>query len=195
MLNVSAVAATMFLGGWHAPFPFSHWAPVNDGWWGMFWLIFKIWVLMFLLIWTRGTLLRFRYDQFMNLGWKGLIPIALVWIVLVSVLQGTRAWVSDSTITLISVMVGLIILISVIVYFVTAPTEQFSEVEEEEDLDARFDAFAGGYPAPPLEGQTLPPSPRAGRAKVAVASVGSESVEVIEAVPSDEAETKEGSNE
>ncbi len=165
MLNVSAVAATMFLGGWHAPWPFSHIAPLNDGWWGMFWLIFKIWVLMFAMIWTRGTLLRFRYDQFMNLGWKGLIPVALVWIVLVTVMKGVQTWVSSDWLVLFAIMLGLIVLISAIVYLVAAPTDE--EDEDEIDPEAPFDAWAGGYPAPPILGQTLPPSPRAGRAKVA----------------------------
>lgn len=168
MLNVSAVAATMFLGGWHAPWPFSHIAPLNDGWWGMFWLIFKIWVLMFAMIWTRGTLLRFRYDQFMNLGWKGLIPVALVWIVLVTVMKGVQTWISSDWLVLFAIMLGLIILISAIVYLVAAPTDLLEE--DEFDPEAPFDAWAGGYPAPPILGQTLPPSPRAGRAKVAVAA-------------------------
>lgn len=166
MLNVSAVAVTMFLGGWHAPWPISHLAPFNNGWWGMFWLIFKIWVLMFAMIWTRGTLLRFRYDQFMNLGWKGLIPVALVWIVLVSVMKGVQAWVTTSWLVLFAIMLGLILLIAVIVYLVATPTED-EEDEDAIDPDAPFDAFADGYPAPPILGQTLPPSPRAGRARVA----------------------------
>ncbi len=167
MLNVSAVAATMFLGGWHAPWPFSHIAPLNNGWWGMFWLIFKIWVLMFMMIWTRGTLLRFRYDQFMNLGWKGLIPVALVWIVLVAVMKGVQTWVSGSWLVLFAIMLALIVLISAIVYLVATPAEGDEDEEEAVDPDAPFDAFADGYPVPPIGGQTLPPSPRAGRAKVA----------------------------
>ncbi len=166
MLNVSAIATTMFFGGWHAPFPFSHWDMVNNGWWGMFWFIAKIWFFMYLMIWTRGTLLRFRYDQFMNLGWKGLIPVSLVWIILVSVLQGTRLWISDDVAVIAGIVAGVVVLIAIIVYFV-------ADGEEEEDPDAidpdePFDAFAGGYPAPPILGQVLPPSPRAGRAKVAV---------------------------
>ncbi len=177
MLNVSAVATTMFLGGWHAPFPFSHWSPVNYGWWGMFWFILKIWVLMYAMIWTRGTLLRFRYDQFMNLGWKGLIPISLVWIILVSVLQGSRAWISESYLVVAAILIGVVLAIAIVVYFVSAPDEV--EEEDEVDPDAPFDAFAGGYPAPPILGQQLPPSPRAGRAKVA-ATVDTEDASQIE---------------
>ena len=182
MLNVSAVAATMFLGGWHAPWPFSHIAPLNDGWWGMFWLIFKIWVLMFAMIWTRGTLLRLRYDQFMNLGWKGLIPVALVWIVLVAVMRGVQTWVSGSWLVLFTVMLAVVILVAVVVYLVATPSDQGEE--EGVDPDAPFDAFLGGYPAPPVLGQKLPPSPRAGRAKVAVTAVA-ETDETIPAIEED----------
>ena len=182
MLNVSAVAAPMFLGGWHAPWPFSHIAPLNDGWWGMFWLIFKIWVLMFAMIWTRGTLLRLRYDQFMNLGWKGLIPVALVWIVLVAVMRGVQTWVSGSWLVLFTVMLAVVILVAVVVYLVATPSDQGEE--EGVDPDAPFDAFLGGYPPPPVLGQKLPPSPRAGRAKVAVTAVA-ETDETIPAIEED----------
>ena len=85
MLNVSAVATTLFLGGWHAPFGISQ---INDGmfntgWWAVIWFLIKLWAVMFFFVWVRGSVLRFRYDQFMNIGWKRLIPAALVWVVLV----------------------------------------------------------------------------------------------------------------
>ncbi len=166
MLNVSAVAATMFFGGWHAPWPLSHWDFMNNGWWGMLWLIVKIWFFMWLMIWTRGTLLRFRYDQFMNLGWKVLIPIALVWIVIVAILQGVRLWVPDSMPLIVALLVGLIVLIAIVVYVETGRRSRKNA--DTIDPGEPFDAFAGGYPSPPIMGQTLPPSPRAGRAKVAV---------------------------
>lgn len=175
MLNVSAVAVTMFLGGWHAPWPFSHINGINDGWWGMFWIILKIWVLMFAIIWTRGTLLRFRYDQFMNLGWKGLLPIVLGWIVIVALLRGVQLWVPDSVPLIVALLVGAVILVAVIVYLLGGDDEPDSPVDPEEP----FDAYAGGYPVPPLLGQVLPPSPRAGRIKVAVTADG--------AVPDDDA--------
>ena len=174
MLNVSAVAATMFLGGWHAPWPFRHWAAVNGGWWGMLWLTLKIWFFMWLMIWTRGTLLRFRYDQFMNLGWKGLMPIALGWIVVVALLRGVQSWLPESTTLVIALIMGLIVLVAVVVYLIGEP-----EQDEEIDADEPFDAFAGGYPAPPILGQVLPPSPRAGRSKVSTAT-GSETPQIEE---------------
>ena len=69
----------------------------NTGWWGLFWFFVKMLMLMFVFIWLRGTLPRLRYDQFMRLGWKVLVPVSLVWIVLVVVhpraeLLQTRLW-------------------------------------------------------------------------------------------------------
>ncbi|WP_350257972.1 NADH-quinone oxidoreductase subunit NuoH [Scrofimicrobium sp. R131] len=160
MLNVSAVATTMFLGGWHAPFPFNLIPALSGGWWGMLWFILKVWLFMFFMIWTRATLLRFRYDQFMKLGWKILIPIALVWLVMVSVLQGVRLWSGASLPTIMGVIIGVLVVVVFLAFWLT---DRKPKVEEE---PGEFDAFAGGYPVPPLPGQALPPSPRAGRVPV-----------------------------
>ncbi|MDR2378659.1 MAG: NADH-quinone oxidoreductase subunit NuoH, partial [Bifidobacteriaceae bacterium] len=72
MLNVSAVCATLFLGGWRAPWPLSAlWGGLlNTGYWTILWFLAKTWLLMFLFVWVRGTVVRFRYDQFMRIGWK-----------------------------------------------------------------------------------------------------------------------------
>ena len=80
MVMVSALATTLFLGGWRAPWPISHLGRGQRGWWPMLWFLVKMLVFIFFFIWLRGTLPRLRYDQFMTLGWKVLIPISLVWI-------------------------------------------------------------------------------------------------------------------
>ena len=87
MVTVSALATTLFLGGWRAPFPISMWEGANSGWWPVLWFTLKVWVFLFVFIWLRATLPRLRYDQFMNLGWKVLIPISLVWIMLVATVR------------------------------------------------------------------------------------------------------------
>jgi NADH-quinone oxidoreductase subunit H len=97
MTTVSALASTMFLGGWHAPWPISLWDGANAGWWPLIWFVAKVWVFMFLYMWLRATLPRLRYDQFMALGWKVLIPLSLAWIMTVAVtralrLHGTGPW-------------------------------------------------------------------------------------------------------
>ncbi|MFC8380938.1 NADH-quinone oxidoreductase subunit NuoH [Nocardia sp. NPDC057272] len=84
MATVSALATTLFLGGWRAPFPISLWEGANSGWWPLLWFTLKVWTFLFVFVWLRGTLPRLRYDQFMNLGWKLLIPTSLVWVMVVA---------------------------------------------------------------------------------------------------------------
>jgi len=85
MILISAVAALLFLGGWLSPFEgipvLAHafaWVP------GLVWFVLKIGFFLFLYIWLRATSPRYRYDQVMRLGWKVLIPITIIWIVVVS---------------------------------------------------------------------------------------------------------------
>jgi NADH-quinone oxidoreductase subunit H len=72
MFTVSMLATTLFLGGWQGPgvsqFPVL----------GIFWFLIKVFFFLFLYIWLRGTLPRFRFDQLMNFGWKFLLPVAIL---------------------------------------------------------------------------------------------------------------------
>ncbi|MDO5671369.1 MAG: NADH-quinone oxidoreductase subunit NuoH [Actinomycetaceae bacterium] len=163
MFNVSAVAVTLFLGGWRAPFGLSlvNDGMFNEGFWPMLWFLGKLWVLFATFVWVRGTLVRFRYDQFMNFGWKRLIPIALLWLVAVAVIQ---AFVQFSAVEVDKLMIGIaaVCLVAfVILWFVPEKKPAPPPIE------GAFDPMAGGFPVPPMPGQVLPPSPRAGRMKVA----------------------------
>jgi NADH-quinone oxidoreductase subunit H len=82
MILISALTAVFFFGGWLSPF--DHYPVVGDtplGRPSFFWLALKIFIFLFLFLWFRATFPRYRYDQIMRLGWKALIPVTLVWIV------------------------------------------------------------------------------------------------------------------
>ena len=171
MFNVSAVATTMFFGGWHAPWPLSHIEFLNGGWFGILWFFLKMWFFMLLMIWTRSTLLRFRYDQFMQLGWKRLIPISLAWLVMVAIIRAITQWVSLTLPQLIGGVAGIFVIALIVMWFADsrdARKEALAQAEKQERL-ANFDPMADGFPVPPLPGQQLPPSPRANRVVTAAA--------------------------
>ncbi len=81
MILVATLASIMFLGGWSAPFSFLEF---GGGFGGFFWLFAKMFLIVSLFIWVRGTFPRYRYDQIMRLGWKVFIPLTLIWLVLVA---------------------------------------------------------------------------------------------------------------
>ena len=81
MFTVSMLATTLFLGGWNGPFVSS--VP----WLGIFYFLGKVILFLFVYIWLRGTLPRFRFDQLMSFGWKFLMPLAIFNIVLTATLQ------------------------------------------------------------------------------------------------------------
>ena len=84
MIVISAVAVTLFLGGWLRPFPsvealaFLDLAFLPAGLAGVIWFSLKIFVFLFVYIWFRGTFPRYRFDQLMDLGWKWMIPLSLI---------------------------------------------------------------------------------------------------------------------
>ena len=79
MVVMSALAVTCFLGGWIGPFEIPY-IP-------FFWFLIKLYIILFIYIWVRATLPRYRYDQLMGLGWKVLIPVAIINLFLTAVLK------------------------------------------------------------------------------------------------------------
>jgi NADH-quinone oxidoreductase subunit H len=170
MATVSALAATLFLGGWRAPWPLSLWDGANHGYWPVLWFLAKVLLLIFLFIWLRGTLPRLRYDQFMKVGWKVLIPVSLIWIVAVGTIRAIslesgfdRRYLFGGA----AVAVVLFLALS----FIGESQEEAAPAEGQE-----FDAFAAGYPVPPRPGQAQP----------ALIPVGAESGEAEDAPRNEE---------
>ncbi|WP_035798604.1 NADH-quinone oxidoreductase subunit NuoH [Kitasatospora mediocidica] len=162
MVTVSAVASTLFLGGWRAPWPIStFWAGANHGWWPMLWIIVKIQLLLFFFIWLRGTLPRLRYDQFMKLGWKVLIPVSLVWLVLVASVRALRneGHGFGQVVLYVGAPVAAVLLLSLVWDAFRDKAADAAKAQQAEP-SGEFDPMAGGYPVPPLPGQELPPVPR-----------------------------------
>jgi len=90
MFNMCAITATFFLGGWLGPTFEEIAPPFISAIMPIIWLGVKTFALLFVFVWIRATLPRLRYDQLMELGWKRLIPISLVWLILSAVVLGVR---------------------------------------------------------------------------------------------------------
>jgi NADH-quinone oxidoreductase subunit H len=155
MATVSALATTLFLGGWHAPWPINVlWEGADSGYWPFLWFMGKVMFFIFIFIWLRGSLPRLRYDQFMHFGWKRLIPFSLLWTIAVAAIRTIdlnggfdRTWLYAA----MAVCLALI----VVLFFVEEKQQSDADAAEEA---AVFDAFAGGYPVPPMPGVEIPGS-------------------------------------
>ena len=80
MILMSSLTTILFLGGWFPPFDIVFFNIIP----GFIWFFLKVCVILFLFVWIRATLPRYRYDQLMRLGWKVFLPISLFWIVVTS---------------------------------------------------------------------------------------------------------------
>ena len=87
IIAVSALASTLFLGGYHALPGLGFTEQWLGGWFTLIWFFAKVNFFFFIFMWLRGSLPRLRYDQFMKFGWKVLIPVSLVWILIVATLR------------------------------------------------------------------------------------------------------------
>ncbi len=165
MVTVSALATTLFLGGWRAPWPIS---TINDGmfnqsWWGLLWFMVKVCGFLFMFIWLRGTVARFRYDQFMAFGWKVLIPASLAWIVLVSTFRALRDDLPSNSLAVGAILLGTLVVIFAASYVIEARRERArAEITESAvDEEAQFRAQPGMHPVPPMPGEHFDYTPRA----------------------------------
>ncbi len=115
-ITVSAVGVTLFLGGWRGPmFDFLPWL------WPLVWFLLKLLAVIFVLVWIRATLPRFRYDRLMNFGWKVLIPFGLLWILITAAYVQLPQTYSDLRAALIIVSGTLAVVLLVSPLFVGPP--------------------------------------------------------------------------
>ncbi|MGI8879451.1 MAG: NADH-quinone oxidoreductase subunit NuoH [Jatrophihabitans sp.] len=178
MVTVSALATTLFLGGWRAPWPLSLWDGANSGWWPILWFTAKVIAIIFVFVWLRGTLPRLRYDQFMAFGWKVLIPINLVWILAVTAIhvlrdRGWPAW--QATVIPLGIVL-IVVVIPALMVWEGSSARRAAELAEDEEDDAQEPLT---FPIPPMD-LVVPKSPR----QLATASVSRRTAE-LEGDPSD----------
>jgi NADH-quinone oxidoreductase subunit H len=93
MILISGTTTVLFLGGWLSPLPFAPftWIP------GVFWFLFKVFACLFVFLWVRATLPRYRYDQIMALGWKVFLPISLGYLVIVASALELFGWLPHAS--------------------------------------------------------------------------------------------------
>ena len=113
IIAVSALATTLFLGGYHAPPGLGFTEQWLGGWFTFVWFLAKVNFFFFIFMWLRGTLPRMRYDQFMKLGWKVLIPVSLIWILIVATLRVLQQEGVSRTVV-VAFAVGIVLLVMAI---------------------------------------------------------------------------------
>ncbi|MGI8882293.1 MAG: NADH-quinone oxidoreductase subunit NuoH [Jatrophihabitans sp.] len=161
MVTVSALATTLFLGGWRAPYPLSLWSGANHGWWPILWFTAKVIILIFGFVWLRGTLPRMRYDQFMHLGWKVLIPINLLWILVVATIRvlDDRGWAKLAAFAV--ALIPILVLFAIGSFILERNDKRKQERDDAaEDAEVRRPST---FPTPPLD-LVVPVHPRAASA-------------------------------
>jgi NADH-quinone oxidoreductase subunit H len=177
VITVSALATTLFLGGWRAPWPISVWPGANENWWPVLWFLAKVAILVFCFFWLRGTLPRIRYDQLMNLGWKVLIPVSLAWILMIATI---RVWRAQGGSTPIYIVGGAILAALLLLAWMgdvaaerrraaTAPPEPPEPGPAGAEPGSATPRYGAGFPVPPMD---LPHYHGVGVTESAGASVG-----------------------
>jgi NADH-quinone oxidoreductase subunit H len=152
MTTVAALATTLFLGGWRAPWPISVWPGANTGWVPLIWFLAKLLILLFCFIWLRGSLPRVRYDQLMNFGWKVLIPVSLAWILMVATVRvGSQHGYSTPVYIVGGAILAVLLLLA---WRADLAYERRHRAAEEDTAPA---AEGGGAPAGAGQGFPVPP--------------------------------------
>jgi NADH-quinone oxidoreductase subunit H len=143
IIAVSALATTLFLGGYHALPGLGFTEAWLGGWFVMIWFFLKVNLFFFIFMWLRASLPRLRYDQFMKFGWKVLIPASLLWIMIVATLRVIQQNGASRTVAL-AFALGVVVIVMAI-----------SSLFEKSKNDARKplpEGEAPDFPLPQLPG-------------------------------------------
>jgi NADH-quinone oxidoreductase subunit H len=148
IVTVSALATTLFLGGYHAPPGLGFTENWLGGWFTAIWFLLKVVTFFFVFVWLRGTLPRLRYDQFMQFGWKVLIPASILWILVVATL---RVLSLENASTAIVVAFA-----SIVIFFILVINVSFEKVKKkkESEVPDGDNKYAPNFAVPSLP--TLP---------------------------------------
>ncbi len=148
ILGVSSLATTLFLGGYRALPGLGFTESWLGGWMTLIWFLLKVLALFFIFVWLRGTLPRMRYDQFMKLGWKVLIPVSLAWIMVVSTLR-VMSQQGTSRIIIYAFTMGIVVMV-----LIASSLYDRSKKRAEEELHNLGDVPAPTFPVPALPGSS-----------------------------------------
>jgi NADH-quinone oxidoreductase subunit H len=131
IVAVSALATTLFLGGYHALPGLTFTENWLGGWFTLFWFFAKVIFFFFIFVWLRGTLPRLRYDQFMKFGWKVLIPVSLFWIMVVSTLR-VLSLRGASRMVVVAFASGIVLIVLLISLAFDSAKKKAESIPEEE---------------------------------------------------------------
>jgi NADH-quinone oxidoreductase subunit H len=151
MITVSALATTLFLGGWRAVWPITLWSGANSGWWPLLWFLGKVTAFVFFFIWLRGSLPRIRYDQLMALGWKVLIPASLAWTLIIATMRVWRRQGGSTGVYVIGALIVAALLALWIAWETSAQKAARRAEAEEESLAAEVAEHGPAFPTPPMD--------------------------------------------
>ena len=140
--TVSALATTLFFGGYHALPGLGFTENWLGGWFQMVWFLAKVCFFFNIFVWVRATLPRIRYDQFMKFGWKVLIPSSLIWIIVVATLRALSA--NGASRIVIALFAGGV------VFFVMGLASLWDRAKQEAKILPELDVPAPSFPVPKI---------------------------------------------
>ena len=161
IVTVSALATTLFLGGYHAPPGLGFTENWLGGWFTAIWFLLKVVTFFFVFVWLRGTLPRLRYDQFMQFGWKVLIPASILWILVVATLRVLSLENASTAIVVAFASIVIFLILVINVSFENVKKKKDSEVPDGDNKDAPNFAVPS-LPTLPIEISTINVSKNSG---------------------------------